>query len=158
MVNGWQVSGIITYQTGFPIRLLSGDDTELTTSDADFEPVGQLQVVAPVQFVDPHKVTPGGQHLFFNPASFQDSAAGTFGNGPRALCCGPGISQSDISIEKKTPISERINTEFRAEFYNAFNHTQFLTPDGNFSHSATFGTVRNARDPRQIQFALKILF
>jgi len=108
--------------------------------------------------VDPHKVTPGGQHLFFNPASFQDSAAGTFGNSPRALCCGPGISQSDISIEKKTPISERINTEFRAEFYNAFNHTQFLTPDGNFSHSATFGTVRNARDPRQIQFALKILF
>jgi hypothetical protein len=157
-VNGWQISGIITFQTGFPIRLLSGDDTELTTSDADFEPVGQLQVVAPVQFLDPHKVSTGGQHFFFNPASFQDSAPGTFGNGPRALCCGPHISQSDISIEKKTPISERINTEFRAEFYNAFNHTQFLTPDGNFSHSATFGTVSSARDPRVVQFGLKLMF
>ena len=159
VANGWQVSGIVTYQTGFPIRLLSGDDTELTTSDADFEPVGQLQVVAPAQFLNPHNnVTSSGQHLFFNPASFQDSALGTFGNGPRALCCGPGISQSDISIEKKTPISEKLNTEFRAEFYNAFNHTQFLTPDGNFSHTATFGSVSSARDPRLIQFALKILF
>jgi len=157
-LNGWQVSGIVTFQTGFPIRLLSGDDTELTTSDADFETVGQLQVVAPVQFMDPHKATAGGQHFFFNPGSFQDSALGTFGNGPRALCCGPHLSQSDISIEKKTPLSEKINTEFRAEFYNAFNHTQFLTPDGNFSHSATFGTVSSARDPRVLQFGLKLMF
>ena len=163
VVNGWQVSGIVTFQTGFPIRLLSGNDTELTTSDADFEPVGQPNITAPVRFMDARKVTTAPcntvtGNFFFNPCVFQDSAPGTFGNSPRSLCCGPHISQSDISFEKKTPINEKINTEFRAEFYNAFNHTQFLTPDGNFSHTSTFGTVRNARDPRLIQFALKLLF
>lgn len=171
VVNGWQVSGIVTYQTGFPIRILSGDDTELTTSDGDFEPVGEPQITGPVNFTNPHSVStincpapPSGTgmvvsgNVYFNPCAFRDSAPGTFGNASRALCCGPGISQSDISIVKKTLIRERINTEFRAEFYNAFNHTQFLTPDGNFSHTATFGTVTSARDPRLIQFALKMYF
>jgi outer membrane receptor protein involved in Fe transport len=155
VVNGWQVSGILTYQTGFPIRILSGDDTELTTSDGDFEPVGQPNITGPVHISKP---TPKNNFTFFDPTVFQDSAAGTFGNSSRSLCCGPSISQTDISIVKKTPIGERFNTEFRAEFYNMFNHTQFLTPDGNFSHTATFGTVTNARDPRLIQFGLKILF
>jgi len=171
VVNGWQVSGIVTYQTGFPIRILSGDDTELTTSDGDFEPVGQPNITGPVRFTNPGHVTtitcpspPLGTgrtvtgNIFFNPCAFQDSAPGTFGNSSRSLCCGPSISQTDISFVKKTPISERFNTEFRAEFYNLFNHTQFLTPDGNFSHSSTFGTVTNARDPRLIQFGFKILF
>jgi len=155
VVNGWQVSGILTYQTGFPIRILSGDDTELTTSDGDFEPVGQPNITGPVHFSKPK---PKNNFTFFDPTVFQDSAPGTFGNSSRSLCCGPSISQTDISIVKKTPIGERFNTEFRAEFYNMFNHTQFLTPDGNFSHTATFGTVTNARDPRLIQFGLKILF
>jgi hypothetical protein len=155
VVNGWQVSGIVTYQTGFPIRILSGDDTELTTSDGDFEVVGQPNITGPIHFSKPG---PANNFTFFNTGVFQDSALGTFGNAPRSLCCGPSISQTDISFTKRTPISERFNTEFRAEFYNVFNHTQFLTPDGNFSHTATFGTVLGARDPRLIQFGFKILF
>ena len=84
---------------------------------------------------------------------------GQFGNSSRTLCCGPRISQSDISIEKKTHLTERLNTEFRAEFFNAWNHTQFLSPDGNFTDvGSTFGAVQKARDPRLIQFALKLLF
>lgn len=155
VVNGWAVSGIITFQTGFPIRLLSGNDTELGNS-FDFEPVGEPDLIAPIRFIDPHK---DPNHLFFDPASFADAPLGQFGNGPRTFCCGPRISQSDISIEKKTHISERFNTEFRAEFFNAWNHTQFLTPDGNFTNNGTtFGTVQKARDPRLIQFALKIFF
>ncbi len=51
---------------------------------------------------------------------------------PHAFCCGPAISNTDLAIEKRTPINERLNTEFRAEFYNAWNHTQFANPDGNF--------------------------
>ncbi|HEV2341422.1 MAG TPA: carboxypeptidase regulatory-like domain-containing protein [Candidatus Acidoferrales bacterium] len=165
IADGWQVSGIVTYQTGFPIRMQSGDDTELTTSDGDFEVVGQPQITGKVQFLNAHNTaaTCNGKPLpaanyFFNPCNFADSALGTFGNSPRALCCGPGISQSDISIAKKTSISEKVNTEFVAQFFNAFNHTQFLTPDGNFSHTATFGTVTSARDPRVMQFGLKFLF
>jgi len=165
IADGWQVSGIVTYQTGFPIRMQSGDDTELTTSDGDFEVVGQPQITGKVQFLNAHNTaaTCNGKPLpaanyFFNPCNFADSALGTFGNSPRALCCGPGISQSDISIAKKTSIGEKVNTEFVAQFFNAFNHTQFLTPDGNFSHTATFGTVTSARDPRVMQFGLKFLF
>ena len=60
-------------------------------------------------------------------------------------------------IAKRTPITERINTEFRAEFYNTWNHTEFTNPDGNFS-SSTFGLVLNTRPPRVMQFGLKILF
>jgi Carboxypeptidase regulatory-like domain len=155
VINGWALSGIITFQTGFPIRLVSANDTELGNS-FDFEPVGEPDLIAPIRFIDPHK---DPNHLFFDPASFADAPLGSFGNGPRTFCCGPRISQSDISIEKQTHISERFNTEFRAEFFNAWNHTQFLTPDGNFTNNGTtFGTVQRARDPRLIQFALKILF
>jgi hypothetical protein len=60
-------------------------------------------------------------------------------------------------IAKLTPLTEKLNTEFRAEFYNAWNHTQFENPDGNFS-DLTFGEVLKARDPRVMQFAIKFLF
>ena len=59
---------------------------------------------------------------------------------------------------KHTSIGERWSSEFRTEFYNAWNHTQFANPDGNFSDS-TFGEILKTReDPRVIQFALKFLF
>jgi hypothetical protein len=48
--------------------------------------------------------------------------------------------------------------EFRAEFFNAFNHTQFLNPDGNSDDGVDFGRVKRARDPRLVQFALKYIF
>ncbi len=82
---------------------------------------------------------------------------GTFGNVPHALCCGPAISNTDLVVAKKTRINERFDTEFRSEFYNLWNHTQLENPDGNFS-DATFGQVLKARDPRVLQFGLKILF
>jgi hypothetical protein len=86
-----------------------------------------------------------------------------FGNTPHSLCCGPAISNTDFVIAKKTPINERWNTEFRAEFYNLFNHTQFSNPDGNFTDgpapNGTFGEILKTREgPRVLQFGLKILF
>lgn len=163
IINGWATSAIITYQTGFPIRLVSANDTELGNS-FDFEPVGEPNLVAPVRFLNPRHTAncapvACGPFQFFDPNSFQDAPLGSFGNGPRTFCCGPHISQTDLSIIKKTHLTERFNTEFRAEFFNAWNHTQFLTPDGNFTNlSSTFGTVQKARDPRLVQFALKLLF
>jgi hypothetical protein len=155
IINGWAASAIVTFQTGFPIRLVSANDTELGNS-FDFEPVGEPNLVAPIRFIDPRK---DPNHQFFDPNSFADATLGSFGNGPRTFCCGPRISQTDLSLIKKTHLTERINTEFRAEFFNAWNHTQFLTPDGNFTNlGSTFGTVQKARDPRLVQFALKVLF
>jgi outer membrane receptor protein involved in Fe transport len=152
-VDGWQLSAIITYQSGFPIRIQDQDDTELESS-IFFESANTPQITGPVQFTNP-KTTAG--NYYFNTSNFNDSALGTFGNVPHALCCGPGISNTDLVVAKKTKISERFDTEFRSEFYNLFNHTQFENPDGNFS-DATFGEVLKARDPRVLQFGLKILF
>jgi carboxypeptidase family protein len=164
-VNGWQVSAIITYQSGFPIRIEDQNDGELQSSFF-FEDANTPTETAPVQFLKPQK----NGNLWFNPNNFTDptqtinpSPAGVFGNTPHSLCCGPAISNTDFVIAKKTPINERWNTEFRAEFYNLFNHTQFSNPDGNFTDGippgGTFGQILKAREgPRVIQFGLKILF
>jgi hypothetical protein len=97
-------------------------------------------------------------HAGFDPNVFTLQALGTVGNAPRAICCGPTISQSDLAILKSTAFSERFRTEFRAEFFNAWNHTQFFSPDGNPADGLDFGRVKRARDPREIQFALKLIF
>ncbi|HTP43176.1 MAG TPA: carboxypeptidase regulatory-like domain-containing protein [Candidatus Acidoferrum sp.] len=160
-LNGWGVSAIITYQSGFPIRVQDQNDTELQTSFF-FEDANTPTMTAPVHRLNPRKNN--GQ--WFDTSNFCDANSpdgcvtpfGGFGNTPHAFCCGPAISNTDLVISKKTPINERWNTEFRAEFYNAWNHTQFANPDGNFTDS-TFGQVLKVReDPRVIQFGLKILF
>jgi outer membrane receptor protein involved in Fe transport len=152
-VDGWQLSAIITYQSGFPIRIQDQNDTELESS-LFFESANTPQVAGNVQFLNPKN---NSGNFYFNTSNFSDSALGTFGNVPHALCCGPAISNTDLVVAKKTKISERFDTEFRSEFYNLFNHTQLENPDGNFS-DATFGEILKARDPRVLQFGLKIFF
>jgi outer membrane receptor protein involved in Fe transport len=166
IANGWQASAIITYQSGFPIRVQDENDTELQSS-IFFESTNTPSQVGPVQFLNP-RTNP--TNAWFDTSSFCDPSSaptvkipvcptpyGSFGNTPHALCCGPALSNTDLVIAKMTPITERINTEFRAEFYNTWNHTEFTNPDGDFSDS-TFGLVLNTRPPRVMQFALKILF
>ena len=83
---------------------------------------------------------------------------GTIGNAPRTICCGPGAFQTDIGIFKNTNIGERYRLQFRAEMFNVFNHTQFFQPDGNVTDGTDFGRVKKAREPRLVQFALKLYF
>jgi hypothetical protein len=164
-VNGWGVSAIITYQSGFPIRMQNQDDSELMSS-IFFESANTPTMIAPNQRVNP-KVQQnfgfGSGNYYFNPNNYTDgtvdpSLLGVFGNTPHSLCCGPPINNTDLVISKKTPINDRWNTEFRAEFYNAWNHTQLNNPDGDFSDS-TFGQILKTReDPRVMQFGLKVLF
>ncbi|MGA8223734.1 MAG: carboxypeptidase regulatory-like domain-containing protein [Candidatus Acidiferrales bacterium] len=152
-LDGWGVSGIITYQSGFPIRVQTQDDLELQSSFF-FEDANTPQVTGKVQFLNPR--TNG--NLWFSSNNINDPGAGTFGNLPHALCCGPALSNTDLVISKKTSINERWSTEFRAEFFNAWNHTQFNNPDGNFSDS-TFGEILKTREgPRVLQFGLKFFF
>jgi len=161
VADGWGVSAIITYQSGFPIRIQDQNDTELMSSFF-FEDANTPEASGPVRFTNPKN--PATATQWFDSSNINDSAPGTFGNMPHALCCGPAISNTDLVISKKTPINERFNTEFRAEFYNAFNHTQFANPDGNFTDGTpadggTFGLILKTReDPRVMQFALKLFF
>jgi Outer membrane receptor for ferrienterochelin and colicins len=151
--NGWAVSGITTFQSGFPIRILSQNDQELENS-FDFELPGKPDLIAPFHTQDPRN----NLGYYFDPNSFTDPALGSLGSAKRTICCGPGVKNFDFSVQKDTRMSERLNMQFRAEFFNLFNTTQFLNPDGNFSDGTDFGKVKRARDPRQIQFALKFNF
>jgi hypothetical protein len=89
---------------------------------------------------------------------FSPGLLGTLGTAKRTECCGPRISQTDFAILKTFPFSESKHVDFRAEFFNLFNHTQFFNPDGNTSDGAQFGQVNLVRDPRLVQFALKLFF
>jgi outer membrane receptor protein involved in Fe transport len=159
VADGWQISAIITYQSGFPIRIQDGNDDELMSSFF-FEDANTPEATGPVAFLNPK--TNGG--VWFDSTNITDPAPGTFGNMPHAFCCGPAINNTDLVISKNTSINDRWKTEFRAEFYNAWNHTQFANPDGNFSDGTpadggTFGQILNLReDPRVIQFGLKLFF
>jgi hypothetical protein len=153
-LDGWSVSGITTFQSGTPIRITSNADIELENSFA-FLTAGEPNLVAPFHKLDP-RATP--THLAFDPASFQQPPQlGVIGDSTRTVCCGPGIVNFDFSAIKETGLSENKMLQFRAEFFNAFNHAQFLNPDGNIS-DGTFGQVVQARGPRLVQFALKFLF
>jgi hypothetical protein len=108
-----------------------------------------------------------------NPAVMCQLPAGVIGNGPAVIATGPGISNFNMSLFKNFGIGERVNLQFRAEAYNVFNHPQFsgvnTSPKfdqyGNLMNlqsvpGATdwFGRVTSARDPRILQFALRITF
>ncbi|HLK32367.1 MAG TPA: carboxypeptidase regulatory-like domain-containing protein [Terriglobales bacterium] len=159
ILDGWALSGITTFQSGFPIRITSSADNELMNS-FDFELPGQPDQIAPFKRLNPKNN--GG--YWFDPASFTENTAvdpslfGRIGTAPRTICCGPGINNFDIAIHKNISVTESTHMEFRAEFFNAFNHTQFLNPDGNSSDGSQFGQITQARDPRLLQFALKYIF
>jgi hypothetical protein len=159
-LNGWAVSGITSFQAGFPIRIQSSNDSELMNS-FDFELPGKPDLIAPFHTQDPrsHGLYQFDPNSFALPAQTDTSTPlQLLGNSPRTICCGPGINNFDFSVQKITPIGEGKHLEFRAEYFNLFNHTQFLNPDGNISDGADFGRIKRARDPRNIQFALKFGF
>ena len=163
LLDGWEMSGIETLQTGFPIRITSQADNELLDSTFNFEAPGEPNLVAPFHTQDIRKN--GG--LAFNPALFDNNIQsasdptgvplGTIGNAPRAICCGPGIYNTDMSFSKSTPFGERLSMEFRGDIFNIWNHAQFTSVDGNIGDT-TFGQVLHVRDPRLVQFALKFRF
>lgn len=153
LANGWAVSGITTFQSGFPIRITSSDDIELQNS-IDFLLPGEPDLVQRFRTMNPRNP----ENRSFDGAIFAPPALGTIGSSPRTVCCGPPIQNFDMAILKDTAITERLKMQFRAEFFNIFNRAQFLNPDGNISDGDEFGVVKRARDPRLIQFALKLNF
>ena len=173
LLDDWSLSGITTFQTGFPIQLSSSSDNELMYS-AFFQYPGLPDQLAPL-----HRLKPQDSgNYFFDPNSFTENATtpttpctaqvffgcydpsllGRIGDAPRTICCGPGISETDFAVLKNIPLTEQRYVEFRAEFFNLFNHTQFYNPDGYSSDGTQFGQVTQAKDPRLVQFALKLFF
>ncbi len=154
VLDGWAVSGITQFQSGFPVHIQDGNDSELTSS-IDFSAAGTPDLIAPFHELDPRK---SAQHFVFDPASFANPALGNFGTAKRTICCGPGLDNSDISVQKEVPLSEIKHFEFRWDVFNVFNHTHFFNIDGNITDGANFGIARKVADPRLMQFALKFYF
>jgi hypothetical protein len=101
----------------------------------------------------------------FDPNLFTNAtvALGTIGNAPRSVCCGPGLNNFDFGVQKNTQLSERTRLQFRADILNLFNHAGFTLSSvsggtGNITNGLDFGRINHARDPRLIQFALKLYF
>ena len=94
---------------------------------------------------------------YFKTSCFTTTPLGTFGNSGRNVLEIPGLNDWDVSFAKETRVHERASLQFRAEFFNFFNHHQFNTPDTNINN-ATVGQIRSARDGRISQMALKLLW
>ena len=110
---------------------------------------------------------------WFNPNAFIAPVPGTFGNAGRDTLTGPGLKDADLSLIKDVSLRERLRAQFRAEFFNVLNHSNFTTPNAvvystgptpakpltEAALSPTAGVVTaTATTSRQIQFALKVLF
>jgi hypothetical protein len=168
-VSGWGLDGITTFQRGFPVKLSWGGSNALTAAGFG---IGTLR---PDYVAGCKKSTSGSAasriSQWFNTSCFTqpggtNAATGgpnnewVFGNEPRvdATIRQQGVVNFDFAVFKKTMIGERMNIEFRTEFFNLFNHPQFGPPNGTQT-SANFGVVTNTVNlPRLIQFGLKFGF
>ena len=154
LIGGWALDGIISLQSGYPITVnRSGDPGSMGTDGAlrpDITcnpniPRGQQTVERFFKtecYVQPEALIPG------------DVRYGTAG---RSTVTGPGLIGTDLSLRKVTAITEKVSTEFRAEFFNAPNHANWSMPARDLGN-ANFGRVSSTADPRIIQFGLKLLF
>jgi hypothetical protein len=164
LTAGWSVSGITRFSTGLPVTLYNNTDSSL---------LGSMPNGINNNGVDTPSYTPGNLALnrnprasgatpaaAFNTALFSIPALGTLGNARRRFFYGPGLENSDVSLQKEVALSEAKLLQFRVEAFNVFNHAQFFgaaAVNGNIS-SAGFGQIANAMPPRQIQLAAKFIF
>ena len=153
LAGGWELSGIITFQTGLPFTILSPEDFSNSLA----------------AYPRPDRICngrgPGTVAEFFNTDCFTTTfltaalANGTprYGNAGRSILFGPNVRTADIALMKHTKISERFDLQFRAQFFNMFNRVNFSLP-GAIVGSSTYGVIGGARDGRTIQFGLKAEF
>jgi hypothetical protein len=166
LVNNWQASGLFQFRTGDPLTVISNANNNSGS--------GQLRDRA-IQIGNPY----GGSacsptahcRSFLNPNSFQTNPAPTaanpvpnYGSVAKGSFVGPHYTDIDMSIARSFPITESAALQFRAEYFNLFNHTNFGDPSTTLGGS--FGQITgttpqngaNANDPRIAQFSFKLLF
>ncbi len=194
MIRGWNVSGITIAQSGDPLTFIaaSGSINPLVETGAAYgtSTTSYFDGVSTAQFCPgfgPGDVfTTGpinsrvGAHApngvgYINTAAFcpapivpfGDATATGFGDSGVGTALGPGQFNWDISILKNTKLTERVNMQFRTDFYNAFNHAQFADPGGgsfgvigfeNIASPSTIQVIHTSVNPRLIQFGVHFTF
>ena len=155
IAGDWQINVIERASSGFPIFIVASNNT----SGVNFSNNG-TNVTRPDQICSGKLSNPTVQK-FFDTSCFVDAQPGTLGNANRAPLYGPRFVNTDFSVFKHFPLGfrERTDLEFRAEFFNLFNHPQFFTPASDVDSPSTFGVIsETVNNPRLIQFALKLTF
>ncbi len=145
LLGGWQIAGITSIVGGTPYSV-TFNSTILGS------PSGRADLVGDAKLSDP-VIT-----RWFNPAAFAVPAAFTFGNSGRNILLGPGSVTFDFSLYKNFTFAEKINLQFRSEFFNVFNKANFGNPASNISVPATVGVISSAAAARVVQFGLRLTF
>lgn len=120
IVSGWQLSGIVSSSSGLPFTVLQGVDT-LGWTNGVVNPRPNL--------LNTNPTIGTSTAAWFNRSDFQVAGAGAYGSSPRLGFRGPGLNNADISVIKDTKVTERINMQFRAEFFNILNHVNWAGPN-----------------------------
>ncbi len=164
LVQGWQLSGILTATTGPPI-----------TPDTGFDLMGFGSADRPNVVPGCSNLVTGNPNQWFNPSCFALPPVGVPGNARRTSIPGPNFNDLDFSLMKDTKVSkvsESFEVQFRAEFFNILNHTNFALPSNKIFTSAAIANpnapnaisqtegliTQTLGTSRQMQFGLKLIF
>ncbi|HEV2350684.1 MAG TPA: TonB-dependent receptor [Terriglobia bacterium] len=154
VLGNWQVNGITTFMSGTPFTV---EDQSYSYGAPE---ISGFSAFRPNLLSNPNH-GPKTVQEWFNTSAFQaipmSAPAGTYGSEGRNVVEGPGLAQWDFSAIKNIRVAESKDLQFRAEFFNLFNRTNFRLPNSDIS-STTFGQIQQALSPRLVQFALKFLF
>jgi hypothetical protein len=160
IIGGWEINTINTANSGLPLNVVYTPSSALDATGRLAEWRGGASQ-RPNLVADPSR--PAGVSMidqYWNKAAFAiPTASAPFGNVGRNSFRGPNFWQWDLGVSKRfqIPAREKMALQFRSEFFNLLNHTNFQAPTADIT-SAAFGTIRSTFAPRQIQFALKLLF
>jgi hypothetical protein len=158
--GGWELNTINSANTGLPVNVVYTPSAanDATSRIPDYR---GLSVQRPNLVGDPAGASgPASIDQYFNRNAFAiPSANAPFGNLSRNAFRTPDFSQWDLGVNKdfRIPVREGMRLQFRSEFFNVLNHTNFVAPTADITNAA-FGTIRSTYIPRQIQFALKLIY
>jgi hypothetical protein len=151
VVNGWQVSSIVTLQSGLPFTITTGSDINLDGNNND-----RVMLVGD-PYLDPNRSRDQTTAAWFNTAAFAKPANGVDGNLARNLMDRPGSKNVDLGLFRNFRIMERLTLQARGEFTNSLNFVNLGAPTATLS-SSQFGQVRSAGSMRQVQVGLRMTF
>jgi hypothetical protein len=150
LLKGWQIQTVGTLQSGMPLSAIVSADVSGTGSP----------IVNRPNLIGNPNISNATASRFLNPAAFAIPDAGSFGNSGRNVIIGPGIRNVDMAVARRIRLSDSVAAQLRADFYNAFNHPNFVAPPTmqNFADASDFGALFVARSPRIVQLGLKFLW
>ncbi len=158
VLGGWQLSGINTANTGTPINVYYAPSTANDVTGLTAEYRGEAFLRPNVSCSGTSQSAAQSLLTYFAACTFTTPpASAPFGNLGRNAFRAPSLEQWDLAVNKSFRIREGTNLQFRSEFFNVLNHTNFGAPNQT-STSTSFGTITTTFPPRQIQFSLKLMF